>query len=233
MTFQSTAHVAIDPAILYFGTPVVLVSSTNPDDTPNLAPMSSAWWLGRRCMLGFGARSQTPQNIQRTGQCVLNLPSVDEAAAVDRLAKTTGSDPVPPHKVAMGYWHEPDKFGAAGLTALPSDCVAPPRVRECPVHLEAELEAVHPLAVRDPARRGGLVALELRIVRVHVDERIRMTGHSDRIDPDRWRPLIMSFQQFYGLGAKVHPSRLGEFPESAYRRPAPVAPARRLSIASS
>ena len=233
MTARSDTHVAIDPAILYFGTPVVLVSSTNPDGSPNLAPMSSAWWLGRSCMLGFGARSQTPQNIQRTGQCVLNLPSIHEASAVDRLAKTTGSDPVPPHKIAMGYRHEPDKFGIAELTALPSDCVAPPRVRECPVHLEAELEAVHPLAVRDPARRGGLVALELRIVRVHVDEAIRMNGHTDRIDPDRWRPLIMSFQQFYGLGARVHPSRLGEIPESAYRRPAPSAPARRLSTARS
>ena len=48
-------HNVIDPAILYFGTPVVLVSSVNPDGSPNLAPMSSAWWLGRSCMLGFGA----------------------------------------------------------------------------------------------------------------------------------------------------------------------------------
>jgi flavin reductase (DIM6/NTAB) family NADH-FMN oxidoreductase RutF len=221
MSHISRSHVAIDPAILYFGTPVVLVSSLNPDDTPNVAPMSSAWWLGRSCMLGFGTRSQTPQNIQRTGECVLNLPSVHEVAAVDRLAKTTASDPVPPHKLAMGYRHEPDKLGVAGLTPLPSDCVVAPRIRECPVHLEAELEAVHPLAVRDPARRGGLVALELRIVRVHVDENVRLNGHTDRIDPDRWRPLIMSFQQFYGLGDRVHPSRLGRIPESAYRRKAP------------
>jgi len=49
-------HTVIDPAILYFGTPVVLVSSTNVDGSPNLAPMSSAWWLGHSCMLGFGAR---------------------------------------------------------------------------------------------------------------------------------------------------------------------------------
>jgi len=220
MTHAFRAHAPIDPAILYFGTPVVLVSSSNPDGTANLAPMSSAWWLGRSCLLGFGARSQTPQNIQRTGECVLNLPSVSEAQAVDRLAKTTGSDPVPPHKLAMGYQHEADKFGLAGLAPLPSDCVAPPRVRECPVHLEAELEAVHPLAVREPARRGALIALELRIVRVHVDEAIRMRGHTDRIDPDLWRPLIMSFQQFYGLGERVHPSRLGEIPETAYRRTA-------------
>ena len=32
---------------------------------------------------------------------------------VDRLARTTGSDPVPTYKTAMGYRHEPDKFGLA------------------------------------------------------------------------------------------------------------------------
>lgn len=215
-------HTAIDPTILYFGTPVALVSSLNPDGTPNLAPMSSAWWLGRSCMLGFGARSQTPINIQRTGECVINLASVTEAAAVDRLAKTTASDPVPPHKVAMGYRHEPDKFGRAGLTRLASDIVTAPRVAECPVHLEATLEAVHPLAVRDADRRGALVALEVRIVRVHVAESIRMAGHPHRVDPDRWRPLIMSFQQLYGLGERVRESTLASIPEEAYRR-GPVA----------
>ncbi len=216
-------HVPIDPAILYFGTPVVLVSSTNPDGSANLAPMSSAWWLGRSCMLGFGARSHTPANVQRTGECVLNLPSVREVAAVDRLARTTGSDPVPPHKVAMGYRHERDKFAVAGLTPVAADLVAPPRALECPVHLEAVLEAVHPLAVRDPERRGNLVALEVRVVRVHVDEGIRMPGYADRVDPSRWRPLVMSFQQFFGLGEAVHPSTLATIPESAYR-PRPLTP---------
>ena len=221
-------HTTIDPTILYFGTPVALVSSLNPDGSANLAPMSSAWWLGRSCMLGFGARSQTPINIQRTGECVLNLPSVHEVAAVDRLAKTTASDPVPPHKVAMGYRHERDKFELAGMTEIASDLVSPPRASECPVQLEAVLESVHPLAVRDPDRRGALVALELRIVRVHVDESIRLDGYEDRIDPDRWRPLIMSFQQFYGLGPQVHRSTLATIPESAYRRgPAPRRPEER------
>jgi flavin reductase (DIM6/NTAB) family NADH-FMN oxidoreductase RutF len=212
------AHRTIDPAILYFGTPVVLVSSTNEDGSPNLAPMSSAWWLGRSCMLGFGARSHTPANIQRTGECVLNLPSVAEVAAVNRLARTTGSDPVPAWKSANGYCHERDKFSVAGLTPLPSLDVAPPRVAECPVHLEAVLEAVHPIAAHDPRRRGKAVALEVRIVRVHVDDAVRLDGHDDRIDPARWRPLIMSFQQFLGLGDMVHESTLARIPESAYRR---------------
>ncbi|HEX6535831.1 MAG TPA: flavin reductase family protein [Gemmatimonadaceae bacterium] len=216
-------HTVIDPAILYFGTPVVLVSSLNEDGSPNLAPMSSAWWLGRSCMLGLGARSHTPANILRTGECVLNLPSVAEVAKVNRLARTTGSDPVPPHKVAMGYRHERDKFGVAGLTPVESDCVAPPRVAECPVQLEAVLEGTHPLAHSDPQRRGRLIAIEVRVVRVHVDERIRMAGYANRIDPVKWRPLIMSFQQFFGLGDMVHHSTLAEIPEEAYRpSPAPA-----------
>jgi flavin reductase (DIM6/NTAB) family NADH-FMN oxidoreductase RutF len=217
-------HATIDPAILYFGTPVVLVSTTNPDGSPNLAPMSSAWWLGKSCLLGFGARSHTPANLLRTGECVLNLPSVDLVAAVDRLAKTTGSSPVPPHKVAMGYRHEHDKFGVAGLTPVASETVLPPRVGECAVQLEARLEGSHALAASDPDRRGKLVALEVRIVRVHVDARILRDGTADRIDPDRWRPLIMSFTEFYGLGPRVHRSTLAEIPESLYR-PAPSAPA--------
>jgi flavin reductase (DIM6/NTAB) family NADH-FMN oxidoreductase RutF len=210
-------HLTSDPAILYFGTPVVLVSSTNEDGTPNLAPISSAWWLGRQCVLGFGARSHTPANILRTRECVLNLPSVNEVAAVNRLAKLTGSDPVPPHKQAMGYCHEKQKFERARLTAVPSEVVACPRVAECPVQLEAVLEAHHALDDSVEARRGRLVALEVRVVRIHLDERIVMEGAPNRIDPDKWRPLIMSFCQFYGLGPQLHHSTLAEIPEERYR----------------
>jgi flavin reductase (DIM6/NTAB) family NADH-FMN oxidoreductase RutF len=216
-------HVAIDPAILYFGTPVVLVSTLNEDGTANLAPMSSAWWLGRSAVLGFGARSHTPANLLRARECVLNLPSVDQVAAVNRLARTTGSSPVPPHKVAMGYRHEKDKFGIAGLTPVAAERVAPPRVAECPVQLEAVLEGTFPLAEGDPERRGKLVALEVRVVRVHVAEHLRMPGYPNRIDPERWRPLIMSFCQFFGLGGMVHHSTLAEIPEEAYR-PRPLSP---------
>lgn len=218
-------HTTIDPAILYFGTPVILVSSTNPDGSTNIAPMSSAWWLGRSCMLGFGARSQTPQNIRRTEQCVLNLPSVDQVSAVDRLARLTGSDPVPTHKRAMGYRYERDKLGVAELTEMSSELVTPPRIAECPVQLEAVLDGTYAVAEKDPLRKGGnLVALECRVVRVHIEESLRLEGHNDRIDPIKWRPLIMSFCHFFGLGPIVHPSRLAEIPESSYRPPPPHIP---------
>jgi flavin reductase (DIM6/NTAB) family NADH-FMN oxidoreductase RutF len=96
------------------GTPVVLISNLNEDGTPNLAPMSSAWWLGWRCMLGLGNVSKTPQNMLRTGECVLNLPSVREVGAVNRLARLTGTEEVLEIKRSLrsrGRWATPTNVG--------------------------------------------------------------------------------------------------------------------------
>lgn len=212
-------HVESEPSILYFGTPVVLISSLNEDGTYNLAPVSSAFWLGWRCVLGIAASSKTAQNLMRTGECALSLPSVKEVASVNRLALTTGSNPVPEYKARKGYRYEADKFGIAGFTPVASETVIAPRVQECPVQLEAIVKAVHGIADDDPAQRGHILCIEVRIQRVHVEESILMDGQSNRIDPDKWRPLIMSFQQFYGLGPQLHASALGQIPEFMYRSP--------------
>lgn len=76
-------HWFVTPKILYFGTPVVLVSTLNEDGSANLAPMSSAWWLGSSCMLGLSGRSKTVENLRR--ERVLSLPSAGmvEAAPSD------------------------------------------------------------------------------------------------------------------------------------------------------
>src|SRR5262245_7110929 len=102
--------------MLYFGTPVLLVSSRNSDGTTNLAPMSSAWWIGNTAMLGLSVNSQTVRNLQQRPQCVLNLVDATMVDAIDRLAMLTGRPDVPEYKRARGYTYEPDKFKAAGLT---------------------------------------------------------------------------------------------------------------------
>jgi flavin reductase (DIM6/NTAB) family NADH-FMN oxidoreductase RutF len=210
-------HKVSDPSILYFGTPVVLIGTNNTDGTYNLAPISSAFWLGWRAMIGISALSKTTENLLRTGECTLNLPSVNEVDAVNRLALTTGAYPVPESKRQKGYRFEPDKFGVSGLTPVAAGLVRAPLVGECPVQLEAVLLGIHPIADEIPAQRGRMLSLELKIVRVHLDEAILMDGCPNRVDPDKWRPLIMSFQQFYGLGRQVHPSTLAEIPERLYR----------------
>lgn len=44
-------HIKSEPLILYFETPVVLISTVNEDETYNLAPISSAFWLGGAAFL--------------------------------------------------------------------------------------------------------------------------------------------------------------------------------------
>ena len=223
---HATEHVAVDPAILYFGTPVVLLSSMNEDGTTNLMPMSSVFWLGRSAVLGIGARSQTAHNLRRHPEVVMNLASPAVATQVDRLALTTGRADVSPWKARAGYVHEPDKFGVAGLSPLDAATVRPQRVAECPVHLEATVRAIHPLGAQpgDAPDAARQLAVEAEVTRVWVDPAIRLAGHTDRIDPDLWRPLVMSFQRFYGLGDQVHPSRLAGIDEERYRAPRPAAP---------
>jgi flavin reductase (DIM6/NTAB) family NADH-FMN oxidoreductase RutF len=206
-------HQTTYPPILYAGTPVVLVATLNPDGSPNVAPISSAWWLNWTCVLGFGASSQTPQNLQRTGQCTINLPSVQQVSYVDRLARLTASNPVPAYKQERGYTFCADKFAASGLTPEAAEHVKAPLIRECPLQMEAELAATHSLT----AEASNLVALEVRILKVRARPEILRESDSNRIDPDRWRPLIMSFCNFYGLGSQVHDSRLAEIPETLYR----------------
>lgn len=212
-------HVSIEPAILYFGTPVVLVATLNEDGSANLAPISSIFWLGWRAVIGLNRASRTAENLARTGECVLNLPEDTQAPVVDRLACTTGASPVPPWKQAQGFRHVADKFVHAGLHAEASETVAAPRVRECPVQLEARRVASQALAADHPGLRGHLESIELQVRRVHVRPDLRLAGHENRIDPTCWRPLIMSFQRYFGLGAPRPEARLARVPEEAYRIP--------------
>jgi flavin reductase (DIM6/NTAB) family NADH-FMN oxidoreductase RutF len=207
-------HQDIDLKVLYFGTPVVLIGTRNADGTANLAPMSSAWWLGDQCMLGMNTGSQTTRNLLRERECTLNLPSAELVDAVDRLALLTGSPTLSPHKLEKGYRCEPDKFGAAGLTAQAADVVAAPLVAECPVQLECELVSAAPFD------DNSATAHTVRVVRAHVDEQLIVPG-TGHIDPLRWDPLIMKFCEFFGGGVQVHPSRLArawQIPETVSAR---------------
>jgi flavin reductase (DIM6/NTAB) family NADH-FMN oxidoreductase RutF len=212
-------HIVSEPSILYFGTPVVLISTCNSDGTYNIAPISSIFWLGWRAVIGISAFSKTTENIRRTGECVLNLPSVHQADAVNRLALTTGTFPVPAGKLQKGYRYEADKFAIAQLTPASSETVAAPRIAECPVQMEVVVESLHGLAEGDAQQQGRLLTIELLVQRVYLEDSILMEGDPNRVDPSKWRPLIMSFQQFYGIGEQAHVSTLSGIPEHLYRSP--------------
>lgn len=115
-----------------------------------------------------------------------------------------------------GYKYVQDKFGHSNLTPVASDLIRPPRIAECPAQMEAELKGVYETMQDVDAQ--GFLALEVKVLRTHVHEDIRMAGHANRIDPDKWNPLIMSFQELYGLARKkVSESILAEINEERYR----------------
>ena len=68
---------AIEPKILYFGTPVALISSQNEDGSTNLAPISSFWALGWTAMLGLLDETKTADSLAQRPECVVNIPSPD------------------------------------------------------------------------------------------------------------------------------------------------------------
>ncbi|HEX6448203.1 MAG TPA: flavin reductase family protein [Trebonia sp.] len=192
---RAAGHVTITPAILYFGTPVVLLSTENENGSFNLAPMSSAWALGQVIVLGLGTEGQTARNLRRRPDLVINVPASAQWQAVERLAPLTGRSPVPGHKRGT-FRFEPGKFAAAGLRPEFSELVRPPRVAECPLQMEARAADVR------PGVTGEFLLIQAEVLKVHADPRIVVAG-SQHIDPARWSPLIYNFRHYYGLGAEL------------------------------
>ncbi|HLX68985.1 MAG TPA: flavin reductase family protein [Verrucomicrobiae bacterium] len=191
----------ISPRILYFGTPVALVTSANEDGSANLAPISSFWALGWTVVLGLLRDTKTLQNLEKRADCVINLPSPDLWRKVELLAPLTGLDPVPSEKAAK-FRHEGNKFAAGGFTALASERVSVPRVKECPAQLEAITRKIHPLEGEGQLKElTGGVAVEVEVVRVHMRKDFIIKGNY--IDPQRWQPLIYNFRHYFGLGREL------------------------------
>jgi flavin reductase (DIM6/NTAB) family NADH-FMN oxidoreductase RutF len=203
MNTTRTARVSVSesicPKILYFGTPVALITSLHENGAPNIGPVSSAWALGWTLLLGLETTAKTTANLRRKPQCVVNLASEELYEKVEKLAPLTGNNLVPRHK-AEKFRHEPDKFAAAGLTALKSEIVEAPRIGECPIQLEAIVRNFFEIGGQDE-RVVGAVAVEVQVVRVHVAKELILSQH--HIDPSRWRPLIYNFRHYYGLGASL------------------------------
>lgn len=200
-------HVTITPTILYFGTPVVLLSTENENGSFNLAPMSSAWALGQVIVLGLGADGQTAHNLSSRHDLVINVPAPAQWRAVERLAPLTGRNPVPEDKRGT-FRFEPGKFAAAGLRSEPAEQVRPPRVAECPLQLEARAADVR------PGVTGEFLIVQAEVLKVHADPRIVVPG-TQHVNPARWSPLIYNFRHYFGLGAELGHSFRSQTPAHA------------------
>jgi flavin reductase (DIM6/NTAB) family NADH-FMN oxidoreductase RutF len=112
-----------------------------------------------------GGRKDTLHNIRETGEFVVNIVTAQLGDAMNLTATE-----FPP---------DVDEFAMAGLTAVPSAVVRPPRVGESPIHFECQLAQIVDLG-------GGHVVIG-RVVHVHVDDRVLIGG--DKIDVTALQPI--------------------------------------------
>lgn len=190
----------INPPILYFGTPVVLITTRNEDGTANITPMSSAWALADRVVIGLSGGGQGVANLLRERECVLNLAAESMHAAVERIAATSGRDPLPMWKHEAGYRHEADKFALAGFHACPSFKVAAPRIAECPLQLESRMTHYVDRPLDDWRNdAGGFAIIELEVLHVHAHADVVIPG-TQHIDPASYAPLFYLFRHYVGRG---------------------------------
>ncbi|MFN2432515.1 MAG: flavin reductase family protein [Gemmatimonadota bacterium] len=154
--------------------PIALVSTTDGHGGYNLAPFS--YFMGVSSAPPVvaislvkrrqGEKKDTLRNVEATGELVVNVVDETMAAAMNLAAADA----------PYGY----DEFALAGLTPLPGERVAAPRVAESPVQMECRLERI----VEVGAQPAYLVLSE--VVLFHVREDV-LAG--ERIDPLRLRPL--------------------------------------------
>ncbi|WP_145021136.1 flavin reductase family protein [Paenibacillus sp. Y412MC10] len=193
MTAADPQTRAITPKILYYGMPVILITTRNEDHTTNISPISSSFALGDNIVLGISTSSKAYDNLNLHPECVINLPSAPLWENVERIAPYTGRTVVPEFKEAMGFKHEKDKFAAGGFTPVDSEAVQPSRISECPIQIEAQVQRM-----TVPEYDPFFAIVETRAVRVHAHGDILIGDH--HIDPRRWNPLIYNFRHYFGLG---------------------------------
>ena len=147
--------------------PIAWTSTLNEDGSSNLAPFSFFTGITSEppscliCVARHGAsrKKDTRRNIERTGEFVIHV--VTDALA----AQMNATSRVAPYGV--------DELVEAGLTKLPSEKVAPPRIAEAPVAMECRLDRVVEIG------RAGTAILIGEILLWHVRDDLLVGGRLD------------------------------------------------------
>lgn len=150
--------------------PIAWTTTLNLDGSTNLAPFSFFTGVTSdppTCLLcvsrhGATRKKDTWVNIERTGEYVIHVVTDALAAQMNETARVS----------AYGV----DELVAAGLTKLPSDRVAPPRVAEAPVAMECRLDRIVEVG------QAGTAIIIGEILLWHVRDDLLVEG---RLDPGR------------------------------------------------
>lgn len=152
--------------------PIAFVSTTDKDGKVNLAPFSffnvfsakppivifSPAYSGKT-----GLSKNTLDNVKEHPECVINIVNY---AMVHRM-----------NLASSAYPKGVNEFEKAGFTAIESELVKPPRVKESPVQLECKVQQIIELGKEGGA--GNLVIAEVLLI--HINDEI--LNEQKTIDP--------------------------------------------------
>lgn len=153
--------------------PIAFASTIDENGNPNLAPYSFfnafssnppilVFSSNRR--LRDNTTKDTLHNIKETGEVVINVVNYNIVRQM-----TVAS---------IEYPADVSEFEQAGLTPIPSEVVAAPRVKESPVQMECKVQEI--IQLGDQGGAGHLIICE--IVRMHIAEDVVDDG---RINPHK------------------------------------------------
>ncbi|MHC5309058.1 flavin reductase family protein [Myroides sp. LJL116] len=143
--------------------PIALASSVDAQGTPNLSPFSffNLFSANPPILIFSPSRrvrdntvKDTLRNVEATKEVVINVVNYD-LVQQSSLSSTEYSSSV-------------NEFIKSGLTMLPSEVVAPFRVKESPVQMECIVKEI--ISLGDQGGAGNLVICE--VVKMHISESI-------------------------------------------------------------
>lgn len=190
----------VDFASLYFGTPVAIISSQNPDGSTNLSPISSWWILDRNIVFGLGTSGKCYENITGSPDIVLNIPDSRLWQNIEAIANKTGKASPPEWKKKRGYVFEQDKFSCGNFHKEKALTINSLRIKECPVQIEAKVGGIAPLT----GSQGNLVSVDAMITCVHISEALLIrTQRGVKFNVEKWNPLYYIFRHYFTLGNRL------------------------------
>jgi len=157
--------------------PIAFVSSVDLEGRCNLAPFSFFTGIcADPMMVCFapmirgtdGRKKDTLANIEATNQFVINIVGEKIAGQMNDCA--------------IEYPPDVDEFEQVGLTKMKSECVDPPSVKECEVHLECTLHQI--VSFGEQPGAGSLVIG--RVVCVRINDELYENG---KINTVKLRPI--------------------------------------------
>jgi flavin reductase (DIM6/NTAB) family NADH-FMN oxidoreductase RutF len=165
--------------------PIAWVTSVDGEGHVNLAPFSFFNVFGAEPPVVVfapnrkrdGSKKDTLNNVETTGEFVVNAAVADLAEQVNLSSKELSPDE--------------SEVELTRLSVLPSLKVKPPRLAESPVNLECRLRQVVPIG-------GGPLSANLvigEVVMIHVAERV--LDERGRVDPRKLRTIARLGADFY------------------------------------